>query len=939
MKNQVAETVGESRKPKYVPWPQQRPLPEAPPSAPTDQPQSENPSLPPSTLFERYCRPELGELLRILALDVEYVRASGDQLTTRDGRVIWDFLGGYGSTILGHNSPEMKSEMLALIQSETPSHAQASARVKAGELAERLNQLLSTRLGQASEKYISLFLSTGTEAVEAAIKHALLSWNQSRERITTKLFRLENGLLQEVNAKTQSRNRSIAVGVEETRHALENTTPVFLALEGSYHGKTAGSLAITGNPTYGSMYPSKAIEVVFLPRNASREQIQETLEKYRFPLGEDSVSFSRIAGCFVEWIQGEGGIHPIPEETAQILAQALRNEGVPLIADEIQTGLYRTGSFLASEEFRIRPDYLLLGKSLGGGYAKISSISIRESFYAPEFGRIHTSTFADDDLSCALALKALQLLAELSLEIQARAEYFESRIRNCVQAIQNTHPGIIQEIRGRGFMLGIEFNLDQDGRSPQLLNSINQTGYALYALSSWLLNRCGIRVAATLNRACTLRLEPSAFIPHEAIEHFCTSLEVLCSHLKEGRITELLAPSLKPDRVQGVALHNLISPPRVLPIEKGSRRKAVFLSHLIDARQAAALDPGLKALSFERTDAFLMEIASLAGSVVYHEQEIEGAQGQRVILQLRGFPIPSRYFEQSIRNADGEACKKVIEAAQIATQESADVIGLGQFTSIVTDNGMALRDIKGPALTTGNSLTVGLAWRAILKLLSERSKKLSDCRVAVIGAAGNICRVYAQLLAPEVKSLLLVHREPLEQSRKFQSALEQIIHHSGVDPEIVQSKISTTHLIEPIADYDVIISGTNSTRQFIESRHLKPGAIVLDIGVPSNIHPSVLESRTDVECFQGGYAALPGNQKLLSPLMPTENGEIFACMAETLSLALDGRQESLSIGSLSRESVMEALQIADRVGIRLGKLKKMLSVFGQNPSSGRKMKS
>jgi len=881
------------------------------------------------TLYETFCRPELGQLLRTLALDVEYVSASGDELTTKHGKTVLDFLGGYGSTILGHNPIAIRQILLQALDQGLPIHAQASARVEAGKLARDLNDLFVQRFGSERGKFVSLFLATGTEAVEAAIKHALMSWNQRKQTIDRRLEKLENSLLQQQNLPPSTQNRAALRGLHSLREKLQAAKPILLALEGSYHGKTAGSLVVTSNASYAAMYPSKAVEVVFIPRDATSEQIEELLESHRIELGEEGLCFSQVAAGFVEWIQGEGGIHPISMTTAQTLSRALSAENIPLISDEIQTGMYRTGKFLACEHLGVAPDYILLGKSLGGGYAKISSLSIREDIYVPEFGRLHTSTFADDDLSCRIAQETLRLLQD-DRDIETRAESFETLLRSKISDLQKHYPGVLREIRGKGWMMGLEFDLDLAGQAPSLLHAINQTGYTLYALSSWLLHQKNIRVAATLNRACTLRFEPSSQISLDACHVLLDALGELTRLISEGRLAEVFSPTLTPDKVPADRLSEIVSPRRPLPRNQPKHLvQATFLSHLIHAEQAEALDPVFKTLSPKKQQEFLMEIAPLAGSITYHEQEIEGAQGQKVILQLRGITATSRFFEESIRNQDGLACQKVREAALQAIAEKTDVIGLGQFTSIVTDNGVALRDIlhlsgnPPPALTTGNSLTVGLAYRAILRVLEERGRSLAQSRVAIIGAAGNICSVYAQLLAPDVAHLTLVHREPLEVSRKFQRAYEQILMFAGADPATLRFKTSTSHHLEDISDCDIVISGTNSTRQFIEPRHLKSGAIVLDIGVPSNIHPTVLKERTDVECFQGGYAALPLGQKLLSPLVPTSNGEIFACMAETLALALAGRKQSLSIGSLSRASVNEALALADAVGIQLGHLKRL----------------
>jgi predicted amino acid dehydrogenase len=305
---------------------------------------------------------------------------------------------------------------------------------------------------------------------------------------------------------------------------------------------------------------------------------------------------------------------------------------------------------------------------------------------------------------------------------------------------------------------------------------------------------------------------------------------------------------------------------------------------------------------------------------VFHEQEIEGANGERVLLELRGFFAASRSFEQSLRAGDRVALDKVSRGVVAAFDAGSTHVGLGQFTSIVTDNGL-LATNPGVNLTTGNSLTIGLSYQALKRLLGKRGQKLSDLRVGIVGVAGNICNVYAQMVADEAGSLTLVHREPIEKSPKFQAAVRSVLSNSGLSQERVLASCS----IEDLADCDVVILGTNSSKQIILPEHLRKNALVVDISVPSNIHPSVFTERPDVECFQGGYARLPLGQRLTSPMVPAPNGEVFACMAETVTVGLLNYTGNLSYGPLSKIKVLESLVMAKEAGIELGSLKKMAS--------------
>ena len=404
---------------------------------------------------------------------------------------------------------------------------------------------------------------------------------------------------------TRLSSSQLLAALDDSARRLVKASPVFLAVRGSYHGRTAGSLAVTANAAYGAMFQGRsAVEARFLPRDPGERDVERALAACRLeglvlppsssasssssPSSSNTspfCSFSRVAACFVEWIQGEGGMRPMPERSARALSRALRRERVPLVADEIQTGLFRTGTFLASEHYdnarerddpTIVPDYVLLGKSLGGGIAKLAAVCIG-SGYEPDFGRLHSSTFADDDLSCAIGLRVLDELCGAGprsprrSELRARAEGFEQAVRACVARIQQRHPGVVREVRGRGFMLGVELDVDLGGTAPALLQALNQTGMTPYALCSWLLNRRGVRAGATLNdegdggcdeaaaaavgrvRAPTLRFEPSAFVPREAVSALVGALEEMCGLLHDGRLAELLGPVLRQDRLPTAA--------------------------------------------------------------------------------------------------------------------------------------------------------------------------------------------------------------------------------------------------------------------------------------------------------------------------------------------------------------------------------------------------
>lgn len=887
-------------------------------------------------LYAEYCKPAVARLLKLLKLDIVFTRAKGKNLFYRGDHgvevAVIDMLGGYGSTILGHNHSGLKRVLQVALDQDAPVQAQASIRPGAALLAAKLNVLFWREFPNGTrEKFQVHLLSTGTEAAEAAIKHALMEW---REKQATFVLQLE-----------KSRNKLIASGAGEAAltayesaiDGIRGAAPTLVALDGSFHGKTAGSLSATANPKYSEMYPERAVETIFIPRTANADEIEAALAGRRVvtPGGR---SFSRVIGIMVEPVQGEGGVHPLKSEFLQALSAASRAEKVPLIADEIQSGVWRTGRFLACAHAGVEPDYLLLGKSLGGGLVKVSALMVRASRYVERFGIEHTSTFAEDELSSRVALGALEILSG-DRGLSARARDFENQVRLRMIEISRKYPGVIRDVRGRGFFMGIEIDPLLDGRAPNVLAALNQSGYVSYLFASFLLHRHGVRVAPTLNQSNTIRLEPSALISEEATAKVMDAIENLALLLSEGRYLDLTAHLWDHSREQGKDFSGSLLVSRFREKRSSAERalpKVAFLSHTIDVAHFAKLDPMLTAISERDRAEFLEGFAPVSKGFVYHEQPIGGANGKRVLLQCYGIVADSSFFERCLRTGDRTALEAVSDAVSRAHADGATHVGLGQYTSIVSDNGLLLKNgaprnsaagdragqISGH-LTTGNSLTVGLAYEALVKLVREREKRMSDLHVGVVGAAGNICNVLAQILADEASGLVLAHREPIDRSPKFREAVDRILAGS----RMTQDRIETTVDLAKLSACDVVVLGTNSSRQFLLPAHLKRGAIVLDISVPSNVHPLVFVERPDVEVFQGGYARLPSGQSLGDDLFPVPDGETYACMAETLTLALHGYGSDYSLGALSKAQVFRILEMAREVGIGLGSLKK-ISVIG-----------
>lgn len=865
-----------------------------------------------SDIYGANLKPRLQKLLSLLKLDVVYVRASGEHLYyMNDGKevAVIDMVGGFGSTILGHHSPELKAEMLAALDEQTPVYAQGSISRYSALLGQKLNDVIHRESPQGlKEDYLVHLANTGTEATEASIKHALMEWNGKRERV---VYALRKWALQEPQAAGTS---------ESLIEKIEQAQPRIVALNGSFHGKTAGALAVTSNPEYSAMYSRPAISTRFIARDTNPADVTQAFQEDAISLPSEIRGlppvFSPVMGAIIEVIQGEAGVRVVGQELVRAIAHECETLQAPLIVDEIQSGMYRTGNFLACHAYGIDPAYITLGKSLGGGMMKIAALLVRRSHYQEQFGILHTSTFSEDDLSSRVSLRTLELL-EADAALPKRAARFEQTIREGLGSIARDYPGVIADVRGCGFLIGIEFTEGMAEKRSALTDILGDIGLTTYVYASYLMHRHGVRVLPTLSQSHTMRLQPCSTISEESVTKLLEGIRDLASKIHAGRLLAI-SSHLWGDDVADADMP-VVSKFRVKGRSQGkTSRRITFLSHLISDTAAARLDPMLEKMPADYRKRFVDGLWPMAGSAVYHEQEIEGANGERVCLELRGLFGPTHAFEQSIRRGDRVAYKKVVQGVLDSMNAGSSHVGLGQYTSIVTNNGSLARS-AGVSLTTGNSLTIGLAYQALKQLLAKRGQRLSDLVVGIVGVAGNICNVYAQMVADEAGAITLIHRQPMEESPKFRSAIQSVLDHS----EISLHRIKTSCSVEDLSSCDVVILGTNTTKQIILPEHLKKNALVLDISVPSNIHPSVMTERPDVECFQAGYARLPMGQQLTSLMVPTPNGEIFGCMAETVTVGLLNYAGDFSYGALSKNKVLQSLVMAKEVGIELGSLKKM----------------
>jgi len=364
------------------------------------------------------------------------------------GREYIDCLGGYGLFDLGWAHPEVVAAVRNQLN-RTPMPSQ--------ELIDPLRGVLARLMAQITPgdiKY-SFFCASGTEAVEGAIKLA-------------KMYTRKNGFIVAVKA---------------------------------FHGKTMGSLSMMGKADYrqppGILYGGPVYHVPFGDADAVERQL-DICQK----VGID------IAAVLFEPIQGEAGAIVPPDDFWPRVRELTKHYGVLLIADEVQTGMGRTGKLWGVEHWNVVPDILSVAKSLGGGVMPVSAFCSTEEIwqcmmYPNPF--IHTTTTGGGALACSAAIAAIHVTLRDRLWEQAAAkgEYIMPKL----QELAAKYPQIYHSITGKGLLIGQHFHDAEVG----------------YKVAAGLFKR-GVLVAGTLTSAHTIRIEPPLVITYEQIDEVLNRL-------------------------------------------------------------------------------------------------------------------------------------------------------------------------------------------------------------------------------------------------------------------------------------------------------------------------------------------------------------------------------------------------------------------------------
>jgi 4-aminobutyrate aminotransferase/(S)-3-amino-2-methylpropionate transaminase len=340
-------------------------------------------------------------------------RARNAEVWDVEGRRYIDFAGGIAVLNTGHCHPKVVDAVKAQLELYTHTCFQVIAYEPYVELAERLNALAP---GSFDKK--TMFLSTGAEAIENAVKIA--------------------------RAYTRR--------------------PGLVAFDGGYHGRTLLTLGLTGKvapyKTGFGPFPGEVFHALF-PNALYGVSVEDALNSIE-RLFKSDIEAERVAAFVIEPVQGEGGFHVAPNEFVAGLKVLADRRGILLIADEVQTGAGRTGTWFACEQWSVAPDLIVSAKSLAGGFPLSAVTGRAEVMDAPAPGGLG-GTYAGSPIGCAAALAVLDVFAEEGL--LQRCQALGERLRAGLKAIAARVPAI-GDVRGLGAMVAIELFREGDLRRP-----------------------------------------------------------------------------------------------------------------------------------------------------------------------------------------------------------------------------------------------------------------------------------------------------------------------------------------------------------------------------------------------------------------------------------------------------------------------------------------
>ena len=357
-------------------------------------------------------------------------KAKGLWIEDVEGNKYLDFLCGAGTLALGHNDPEINQAMIDLISEDAPLHTLDLTTPVKDEFVHMLLSLLPGELKNNAK--IQFCSPSGTDATDAALKLCKTATGRSE----------------------------------------------IIAFSGGYHGMGHGALALTGNLNAKNKVHGLMPGVHFMPYPYSYRcpfglggdaGVKAACAYFERLLKDPESGITKPAAVILEPIQGEGGVIPAPVEFLQTVRRVTQELDIPMIVDEIQCGIGRSGTFFAFEEAHIVPDVILASKAIGG--SQPMAVVIYNKKLDLWTAGAHAGTFRGNQLAMKAGRVVMNRVSkpEFLAEVKEKGEY----LKNKLLELKAKHP-IIGDIRGRGLMLGCEF-VDPTGK-PDAIGSFPASG-------------------------------------------------------------------------------------------------------------------------------------------------------------------------------------------------------------------------------------------------------------------------------------------------------------------------------------------------------------------------------------------------------------------------------------------------------------------------------
>lgn len=398
-------------------------------------------------------------------------RAAGSEIWDVEGKRYIDFGSGIAVCSAGHTHPKITAAVAAQIEKFSHTCVMVTPYDSSVELAEKLNELAP---GPSKKK--SIFVTTGAEAVENAVKIA----------------------------RAYTRRRGV------------------IAFNGSFHGRTIMAMGMTGKITpYKNLFGPFPAEIYHAPFPIEYHgiSVEDSLKALNNLFTVD-IAPSDVAAIIIEPIQGEGGFYPAPREFMQALRALCDEHGIVMISDEIQTGFARTGKMFCSEYSDIEPDICTVAKGMANGYPIAAVVGKADIMDAPLPGGLG-GTYAGSPVACVAALAMIEVIEEEQL--LDSATHVATTFRTRLDKLQSNYPSTIGALRtSHGAMMAMELVKNGDADQPDA--ELTKALLAKACEKGLILLACG-------SRGNVIRFLPALNISDELIDEGMDILEVCLQEL------------------------------------------------------------------------------------------------------------------------------------------------------------------------------------------------------------------------------------------------------------------------------------------------------------------------------------------------------------------------------------------------------------------------